>query len=215
MLDSLLTANVLVAFSIYFLGVASPGPSNLAIMGMAMSGSRKSALMMALGVISGSVFWGLLAAFGLSVVLASFSGLLVAIKISGGLYLLWLAVKSARSALAKESNVQVSQKIVESSSLKIFCSGAAIHLTNPKAVFVWMSIVSFAMPVNAPVSAVLMVVLGCCMIGIVVFCSYALLFSTLLARQVYMKLRRYFESCLALFFGFASYKMLTSKIVES
>ena len=206
---------MLVAFSIYFLGVASPGPSNLAIMGVAMSGSRKSALFMALGVISGSVFWGLLAAFGLSVVLASFSGLLVAIKIIGGLYLLWLAIKSARSAITKNCTAQVSQKIVESSNLKIFCSGAAIHLTNPKAVFVWMSIVSFAMPVNAPLTSVLMVVLGCCMIGIVVFCSYAILFSTVLARQVYMKLRRYFESCLALFFGFASYKMITSKIIDA
>jgi len=214
-LDSILTANVVVAFSIYFLGVASPGPSNLAIMGVAMSGSRKSALLMALGVISGSVFWGLLAALGLSVVLASFSGLLVAIKISGGLYLLWLAIKSARSALTSQCAIQASQKIVESSHLKIFCSGAAIHLTNPKAVFVWMSIVSFAMPVNAPLSSVLLVVLGCCMIGIVVFCSYALLFSTVLARQVYAKLRRYFESTLAIFFGFASYKMLTSKIIDA
>ena len=214
-LDRLLTANVLIAFSIYFLGVASPGPSNMAIMGMAMSGSRTSALMLAMGVICGSVFWGMLAAFGLSAILASYSGLLVTIKIIGGIYLFWLAVKSARSALTKHGHVEVTQSLVQSSNLKVFFGGAAIHMTNPKAVFVWMSIVSFAMPVNAPVSAALLVVLGCCLIGIVVFCSYALLFSTAIARRVYMKLRRYFESCLALFFGFASYKMLTSKIIES
>ena len=65
------SANVLLAYSAYFVGTASPGPSNLAIMGIAMNAGRRAALVFALGVISGSFFWALLASLGLSAVLAT------------------------------------------------------------------------------------------------------------------------------------------------
>jgi hypothetical protein len=66
-----LTADVLIAYSAYFVGTASPGPSNLAIMSLAMSAGRRSALTFALGVVSGSFFWALLASLGLSALLAT------------------------------------------------------------------------------------------------------------------------------------------------
>jgi hypothetical protein len=100
--STFLTTDVLIAYSAYFVGTASPGPSNLAIMSLAMSAGRKSALTFALGVVSGSFFWALLASLGLSAVLATYSECLVAIKIAGGLYLLWLGFKSARSAFSAE-----------------------------------------------------------------------------------------------------------------
>lgn len=67
-----LTADVLIAYSAYFVGTASPGPSNLAIMSLAMSAGRRSALTFALGVVSGSFFWALLASLGLSGMLATY-----------------------------------------------------------------------------------------------------------------------------------------------
>src|SRR5258706_9313722 len=96
---ALFTANVLFAWSAYLVGTASPGPSNLAIMSIATSTGRKAAFAFAAGVVSGSFFWAVLAALGLSAVLVAFSGFLVMVKIFGGLYLLWLAFKSGRSAL--------------------------------------------------------------------------------------------------------------------
>lgn len=95
------SANLLLAYSTFANGTASPGPSNLAVMATAMNAGRKSALILALGIVSGSVAWGLLAAFGLSAVLATYSGALIAMKIIGGLYLLWLAARSARSVQAR------------------------------------------------------------------------------------------------------------------
>ena len=91
-------AHLLLAWSAYVLGTGSPGPSNLAIMATAMNEGRRSAVALAAGVVTGSWFWGLAAFFGLSALLATYSQALVVLKILGGLYLLWLGLRSARSA---------------------------------------------------------------------------------------------------------------------
>ncbi|MGH8808101.1 MAG: LysE family transporter, partial [Noviherbaspirillum sp.] len=80
----LLSPDALLAYSVYFVATASPGPSNLAIMSIAMNAGRKSALTFAVGVVSGSLFWALLAALGLGATLATYSQLLIVIKLAGG-----------------------------------------------------------------------------------------------------------------------------------
>ena len=202
------TTNLVLAYSAYAIGVASPGPSNLAIMGTAMTAGRRPALLMALGVISGSLFWGFLAAFGLSALLAAYAGALVALKLLGGLYLLWLAFKSARSALRPHADILLQG--AADHGLRIYTRGALMHLTNPKAIFVWLSIVALAVPVGARTQDALLVVCGCVPIGAAIFCGYALAFSTAAARRGYLAVRRGFEAGLALMFGYAGLRLLGS-----
>ncbi|HEX7932049.1 MAG TPA: LysE family translocator [Paraburkholderia sp.] len=205
-----LTADVLIAYSAYFVGTASPGPSNLAIMSLAMSAGRRSALTFALGVVSGSFFWALLASLGLSAVLATYSQCLFAIKIAGGLYLLWLGFKSARSAFSPRE-LPAGNARQDEPLKRLYLRGLLLHLTNPKAILVWMSIVSLAMSNAGSASHVAPVVLGCMCIGVSVFSSYALLFSTASARRVYLAVRRWLDGSLAIMFGIAGFKLLTSK----
>lgn len=207
---TLLSPNLLLAYTAYLIGTASPGPSNLAIMGVAMKDGCKPALALASGVLVGSVTWGLLTAFGLSAVLAAWSGALVALKILGGCYLLWLAVKAAKSAVAGQEGKMAIHPVFIAGYRQWFLRGAAMHLTNPKAIFVWMSIVSMALPANASTADALRVVVGCVAIGIAVFGTYAVVFATPLARQVYRRLRRVFEGALALLFTAAGLKMIVS-----
>ncbi|MDR6449423.1 LysE family translocator [Paraburkholderia sp. 22099] len=211
--STFLTADVLIAYSAYFVGTASPGPSNLAIMSLAMSAGRKSALTFALGVVSGSFFWALLASLGLSAVLATYSECLVAIKIAGGLYLLWLGFKSARSAFS--AGALPANTVRQDEPLgRLYLRGLLLHLTNPKAILVWLSIVSLAMAPGggaSHVSHTAPVVLGCMCIGVSVFSSYAVLFSTASARRVYVAIRRWLDGSLAIMFGIAGIKLLTSK----
>ena len=89
---------LLIVYIAYIIATASPGPSNMTIMGVAMSQGRAPAVVLALGVMTGSLTWAAIAATGLSAVLASFANALFVIKILGGIYLLYLAYKSARSA---------------------------------------------------------------------------------------------------------------------
>lgn len=209
MLDSSqIPVNLLLAYTAYLVGTASPGPSNLAIIATAMNSGRISALILASGIITGSLFWGFLAAFGLSTVLASYSGALVVMKIVGGFYLLWLAMKSGRSALSARSAMSVEMKSNQSDHVRTFLRGAAMHLTNPKAIFVWLSIVTLALPAKAKAGDALLVVIGCAVIGVAVFGGYAVVFSTPVARRIYPALRRGFEGMLAAIFSYAGIRLL-------
>lgn len=205
-----LSANVLLAYTAYFVGVASPGPSNLAIMSLAMGSGRKAAFAFALGVMSGSFSWALLASLGLSALLATYSQLLIAIRIAGGLYLLWLAWKSTRSALAP---VQPATRIERAPEpfQRLYLRGLLLHVTNPKAILVWLSIVSLAVPATGGASHTFAVVLGCMGIGVCVFSGYAVLFSTATARRIYGSIRRWLDGSLAIVFSVAGLKLLTSR----
>ncbi|WP_118180113.1 LysE family translocator [Paraburkholderia phosphatilytica] len=199
------SANLLLAWTAYFVGTASPGPSNLAIMSIAANNGRKSALAFALGVISGSMFWATVATAGVSAALLAWSHFLVAIKIFGGVYLLWLAFKSGRTALA--APVTTSLKAEQTETLKrLYARGALLHLTNPKAILVWVSIV--ALSSNGSGSNHAAVIPGCALIGCMVFSGYALLFSMGSARRLYARTRRTLEGCLAVVFGVAGIRLL-------
>lgn len=208
-------ASLWLACLAYLVGTASPGPSNLAIMGVAMQSGRAAALATAAGVVCGSLTWGLLAAFGLSSALAMWSGALGLVKILGGLYLLWLAAKAIRSALSPGAMPVARDAVAASASgtslQRLFLRGSAMHLTNPKAIFVWLSIVSMALPPGAQAADSLRVVGLCALIGVLVFGGYAVVFSTPAARRIYGRARRWFEATFAAMFGYAGVRMLLSK----
>ena len=104
---------LLPVYATYLIATASPGPSNMAIMGVAMSQGRSSALALALGVTTGSMFWAVLAATGISALLASYADALFIIKIAGGLYLLYLAWKAAVGAHGRASIVRSGRRGVQ------------------------------------------------------------------------------------------------------
>jgi threonine/homoserine/homoserine lactone efflux protein len=199
------SANLLLAYTAYFVGTASPGPSNLAIMSIAANHGRKAALAFALGVISGSMFWATVAAVGISAVLVAYSHFIVAVKIFGGAYLLWLAFKSGRTALAPP--VARSSKPGRPETLRnLYLRGALLHLTNPKAILVWVSIVALSSSHSGP--ALGAVIPGCAVIGCLVFSGYAFLFSMDSARRLYGRTRRALEGSLAVVFGIAGIRLL-------
>jgi threonine/homoserine/homoserine lactone efflux protein len=203
------STNLLFAYAAYFVGTASPGPSNLAIMSLAASHGRKSALMFALGVVSGSMFWATVATLGVSAALIAYSQFVIAVKISGGLYLLWLAFKSGRNAFATATasvwNVERTPTLTS-----IYFRGVMLHLTNPKAILVWVSIVAVSSNGKGPTQSAL--VAGCAAIGCLVFGGYAVLFSTGSARRMYVRTRRALEGCLAVVFAIVGIRLLASRL---
>lgn len=210
-LDAFKVADLLFVCSVFFVGVASPGPSNFAIMATAMKKGRIPALILALGVVCGSLFWGVLAGFGLAAILAAYSDLLILMKIIAGLYLLWLGFKSAKSALSEQDIMMPEMTSESEGNSKYFLMGVLLHLTNPKAIFVWLSIVSIALPIGSSINNALVVVLCCSVVSVMVFTSYALLFSTVTARNTYLKFRRGIDGVMSVCFSYAGLRMLFGK----
>jgi threonine efflux protein len=60
---------------------ASPGPATLAIVGTAMADGRRTALRLALGVLSGSLIWSIAAAAGLAALMLTHGWIVQAIRL--------------------------------------------------------------------------------------------------------------------------------------
>lgn len=191
---------LLLAYGAYLVGTLSPGPAVLAIMTTAMAEGRRAGLALALGVVTGSLAWGGVAALGLGALLETTAGALALLKIAGGLYLIWLAWRALRGALAEAPPPDAAAGPPASLS-RHWARGLGIHLTNPKAVFVWMAIIAIGLPAGSTPGDVALVVGGCAVIGVGVFLGYAIVFSTGVSRRVYLRLRRLIGALAAAIFG--------------
>ena len=188
------------------LAVLTPGPANMAIMATSMARGRLSGIMFALGVQSGSATWALLAAIGLSTWLETTAYGLTAMKILGGLYLLWLGIKSLRSALSARMPEAVDVQGVSFKTL--YVRGALLHLTNPKAVLSWLAVV--ALIKGTPEAPLWATMGGCIIVSGVIFQTYALIFGNPIMVRAYKRARRSIEAALALVFGYAGGRLLLS-----
>lgn len=202
---------ILPAYVAYLIAVASPGPAIMAIVSTSMTQGRKAGLTLSLGIFGGSMTWACAAALGLATLLQTYAMALEILKILGGLYLLYLAFKAFR---AMRSNVELpTAEIAKRASTKaLILRGYGIHVTNPKAIFSWLAIITLGMPQGAPASVAGLIIGGCMIMGFTIFMSYAMIFSTPHALKVYKGLRRWIEGAMATFYCFAGLKLLTSRV---
>lgn len=202
---------LMVAWGAYIIATASPGPAIVAIIGTSISHGRNAGLALAFGVLTGSYTWAMLAAAGLSALIRTYGNALFVLKIAGGLYLLWLAFKALKAAMRKGADSVLPLEKQSPSLRRLYLKGLGIHLTNPKAIFSWLTLVSLGTPQDAP--HVMGVLIGGCMVlGVVIFMGFALLFSIEPVHRGYRKARRGIEAAMAGFFAFAGFKLLTARL---
>lgn len=89
-----------------------------------------------------------------------------------------------------------------------------MYLTNPKAIFVWLSIVALALPSGSCQGHAFAVVASCAALGACVFFGYAIAFSTTVARSVYLATQRWFNATLSVVFAYAGVRLLMSRDVS-
>lgn len=205
---------LLIVFTAYVIAAGSPGPSNIRIMGVAMNNGRRAGLALAAGVISGSLFWGLSAATGVSALLARYAEALIVLKIFGGIYLLYLAARAAQSALTSDPTTTTGPTRAETppSYGALYRHGLITHLANPKAVLAWIALVTLGLGGDASWQDVATILVGCGVLSVTIFGGYALLFSTAPMIRLYRRARRGIEGVLAIFFGFAGLRLLLSRV---
>lgn len=206
----MITAQFAAIWIAWLLAGGSPGPATMGIAGTAMSAGRGSALAFALGILAGSASWGIAAALGLSAIMLANAWVFEMIRYAGALYLGWLALKALRRAASADSAAMGTP--FSGSARTLFMKGAAIHITNPKAILSWGSIYAIVAPPDAT-PLMLFGYFGLLYAGsILIFIGYALLFSSAAVVRAYARARRWFDLAFAGFFGFASFKILTARL---
>ncbi|MBN9491074.1 MULTISPECIES: LysE family translocator [Pannonibacter] len=198
------------AFGAFALGMFSPGPNILSVVGTSMAISRKAGVALALGISAGSLLWASMTAIGLTALIAAYASVLTAIKIVGGLYLFWLAFKAFRSAASTRPIIDPAG-LAASSLRTYFLRGLTVQMTNPKAALTWIAIMSLGLAHSAPASTALVIVVGTTILSVVGHIAYAVAFSTKRVVTAYDRARRWIDAGLGVFFTFAGIKLLTSR----
>ncbi|MEZ5825457.1 MAG: LysE family translocator [Geminicoccaceae bacterium] len=194
----------------FFVVAVSPGPANISNATIAMSRGRKASLVYACGLTCGLAFWGVIAASGLGAVLQGSLHLLMILKILGGLYLLWLAILSARSAWRPAA-----EGVVATGSSRWFMRGLILNLSNPKSVIAWMAALAVGLDPSDNIGAVVAATAVCIGVGFLTNALYSIFFSIDGVMQGYRRVRRWIDGAAAALFAMAGFGLIRSAFVRS
>lgn len=198
-------AAALTASLAFFVVAVSPGPANISNAAIAMGRGRSASLRYGAGLSSGLVVWGLVAASGMGAVLQASVYLLMAMKVAGGAYLLWLAWKSARSAAAPDTHADQVR-----SDGKWFLRGLILNLSNPKSVIAWMAALSVGLRPEDGWAAVALVTGLCIVAAFLNNLLHTALFSLPGVMAAYARARRWIDGVVAGLFALAGVGLIRS-----
>ena len=172
-----------------------------------MTFGRKDGFLVMFGVVCGAVTWGTLASVGISAFLAAKPNAVGFIKVFGCVYLFYLAFK----ALKRVINPLKSNDLTKQSVNRIsFLKGYLMHMSNPEAMLGWIALVTLGLKPDSPDLAPLYIVIGCVVIGIIVYGANAYLFSAKLIHDAYFKYSRFVEGVFAIVFASAAMMLFIS-----
>ncbi|MBV8657049.1 MAG: LysE family translocator [Burkholderiales bacterium] len=114
----------------------SPGPDNLMVLSLGASRGRKLGMAFGLGCAAGCLSHTLLAALGVSALIAASPLAFTGLKVAGGLYLLWMGWQALRSK--GEAKIGAASA-AEASPLQLFGKGLIANAINPKVVMFFLA----------------------------------------------------------------------------
>jgi threonine/homoserine/homoserine lactone efflux protein len=134
--------------------VATPGASTAVVLRNAVAGGTRAGLATAAGANAGSICYGLLTAFGVSVLLQRWPSVWVALRIGGTAYLAWLGFRSlmrARSPVA--AGVGVAAPAPPPPLSRSVREGFVTNVLNPSLAAFYLVILPDFIPRDAPFAA--------------------------------------------------------------
>jgi len=200
---------LMLAWSIQLMGVISPGPGIMLILGVATKQGRLPSLVTAFGIACASIVLSTATVLGLAAVMAEMADMMIYVRLIGAGYLTWLAYKAFRTAVQNPEPLMAVRSA--SSAWRAGLTGFALQLSNPKAIFFWLAVASVGGVGNAPISVVLIFIAGAFVISFAGHGGYALILSSEPIRRGYFRARRWVESGLGCFFLFAGFKLATTE----
>jgi len=171
-------------------GAMSPGVSFLLVARTAMSSSRRVALSVAAGLGFGALIFAVIALAGLHTLQTLVPSLYTALKVAGGCYLLWLALKILRRP---SNRIIDSTAVDEGSASKAFLTGVLTQISNPHTTLVFASIFSAALSKNIQPAMYIILPLMAFVIDVPWYAIVACLLSSDGPRLAYIKYRKFID----------------------
>jgi threonine efflux protein len=188
---------------IWFLVVTIPGPNFLAVTHFSVSESRKSGLLITLGVSTGAAVWATASLVGLSVVFNHATWLYDTIRFIGGLYLIFMGLKTIWSVFSSSSTLLEVQQLSQT-TFSALRRGLFTSFSNPKTAAFFGSLFLATFPPQAP-TWIYFITVGMIMcISLLWYGSVACFFSSARVQNMYHRSKPildFFTGSLLFFFG--------------
>ena len=150
--------SILLTYSVaVFVLFITPGPDMSLFLAKTVSGGRRAGLASMLGAMAGCCVHTLLAALGVSALLAASETAFTVLKVVGALYLLWLALDAVRNGSALNIRDEAKREVSFGAT---FLLGVGINLTNPKVVLFFVTFLPQFVQAGDPHAAQKLVFLG-------------------------------------------------------
>jgi len=115
----------------------TPGQDTLYILGSSIAAGRRMGIASALGIGTGSLVHTLMAALGLSAVLATSATAFTAVKLAGAAYLVYLGIRALTATADADTT---SQRVVSTSWHLAFRRGVLTNVLNPKVALFFLAL---------------------------------------------------------------------------
>jgi RhtB (resistance to homoserine/threonine) family protein len=114
----------------------TPGPDTVYILGRSIAHGRDAGIVSALGISVGSIFHTCAAALGLSAILATSALAFATIKLTGGVYLVYLGIKML---LDRRKQLSLPSHFRGRTTLAAFRQGVLTNVLNPKVALFFLA----------------------------------------------------------------------------
>jgi threonine/homoserine/homoserine lactone efflux protein len=135
--------------------VAIPGPAVILILKSTLLRGRRSAMLVAVGVLGGDLVWAAAAVGGVTAVVIASRPAFEALRLAGAAYLIYLGLKLL---LGRADHLVVTDRVatgmVASSGRRSFGEGMLCELSNPKTLVVFTSVIPQFLSGGADAAAV-------------------------------------------------------------
>jgi len=211
MIDAILPflPGILAAYAILLVAASSPGPSVALLLGVGAGQGRTAALLTTFGIACGSVVLNMATLAGVGLLLKQAAWAFVALRVVGGAYLAWLAYGAFRKA-ANPTPVAV-RDVPDRGAGRLFLTGFALQVTNPKAIVFWIAIHAVSGVATAPAAVILGFFVGAFAISFLCHGAWGVLFSSAVFRRGYAAGRRWIEAALGTFLAFMAFRLVTER----
>lgn len=162
----------------------TPGADTIYILGRSISQGKNAGVLSALGISTGSLVHCIVAAFGLSIIIAKSAIAFTTIKYLGAAYLIYLGIKSLLTKSLDEFEIKKMDK-KEIGSQKIFVSGILTNILNPKVALFFLAFLPQFVDPNHTSTSLPLIILGLTFIATgTVWCIALALFSAKLSERI-------------------------------
>jgi threonine/homoserine/homoserine lactone efflux protein len=198
------------AFNLTLLAaIAAPGPALLYLRRTSMAHGRRAGIMAALGLAVMAAAWTLAALLGLQVFFDVFPWAQIAMKTTGGAYLIYIAISTWRGA---NTPLDAAPQVA---SHKHFIGGLLVNLSNPKSILFASAVIVAIFPLTLSLGEKTIILLNHLAVEVIVQPALAVLLSTMVVRTRYLNAKTTLDRIAATVMGGLGMRLLLDRQMET